>query len=401
MGSLVGLPLPLILAVLDTSKCSPLSLIYLCSRALVITLRKRGYRCQNVISQRAASIQRCSCACRGAVLASVAPWFGAKSEDPTDMRSHAPTAAIAAAAAASENGWIKTSRRRGTRRCSRAPDCIDDLVVAADEAEITDTLGLDSWPPLARRRFLRAWRQLKDESQGNAAPAAAAPAAALAVPPAVEAPAAPPPPVAPAVAPVEPVARQSPPAPPVGPRRRPPLAARACCRRPSRRPCAGHSSGRRGAGRAAGHGTGRGGARAAAGHCGTGRGARADIPARGGAGGHEQGALEAAAAAGLHGRRPVSPRSPARCTGGETGSNCPATGTSCTRPFRSTCWTPTTSTSSRPSRRRPRRRRQQRRSRRRRRPCKRRLARRRRRRRPAGRPSAESSNRRRQGAAAS
>ena len=63
-----------------------------------------------------------------------------------------------------------------------AADCIDDLVVADDEAEITDTLGLDSWPGLARRRFLRAWRQLKDESQGDAAPAAAAPAAALAGP---------------------------------------------------------------------------------------------------------------------------------------------------------------------------------------------------------------------------
>ena len=47
-------------------------------------------------------------------------------------------------------------------------------------AEMKHTLGLDSWAPLPRRRFLRAWRQLKDESQGDAAPAAAAPAAALA-----------------------------------------------------------------------------------------------------------------------------------------------------------------------------------------------------------------------------
>ena len=82
-------------------------------------------------------------------------------------------------------------------------DCINDIAAADDEADITETLGLDSWAPLARRRFLRAWRQLKEESQGNAAPAAAAPAAALAVPPAVEAPAAPPAPVAPAVAPMD------------------------------------------------------------------------------------------------------------------------------------------------------------------------------------------------------
>ena len=56
-------------------------------------------------------------------------------------------------------------------------DCINDIAAADDEADITDTLGLDSWPPLARRRFLRAWRQLKEESQGDAAPRAAAPAA--------------------------------------------------------------------------------------------------------------------------------------------------------------------------------------------------------------------------------
>ena len=90
-------------------------------------------------------------------------------------------------------------------------DCINDIAVADDEEDIADTLGLDSWPPLARRRFLRAWRQLKEESQGDAAPAAAAPAAApvappAAVAPAVEAPAAPPVAVAPVVAPAAPPA---------------------------------------------------------------------------------------------------------------------------------------------------------------------------------------------------
>ena len=52
-------------------------------------------------------------------------------------------------------------------------DCINDIAAADDEADITETLGLDSWAPLARRRLLRAWRQLKEESQGDAAPAAA------------------------------------------------------------------------------------------------------------------------------------------------------------------------------------------------------------------------------------
>ena len=99
-----------------------------------------------------------------------------------------------------------------------AADCIDDLVVAADEAEITDTLGLDSWPGLARRRFLRAWRQLKDESQGDAAPAAAEPVA----PPAVEAPAAPA--VAPVVPPIAAAPVVAPAAPPAAPLVAPPAA---------------------------------------------------------------------------------------------------------------------------------------------------------------------------------
>ena len=46
-----------------------------------------------------------------------------------------------------------------------AADCIDDLVVAADEAEITDTLGLDSWP--GRRRELDSCQERSRDLGGS------------------------------------------------------------------------------------------------------------------------------------------------------------------------------------------------------------------------------------------
>ena len=48
-------------------------------------------------------------------------------------------------------------------------DCLSDFRVASLE-DLEDALGLAAWPALPKKRFLDAWRRLKDEDEDEAAP---------------------------------------------------------------------------------------------------------------------------------------------------------------------------------------------------------------------------------------
>ena len=52
-------------------------------------------------------------------------------------------------------------------------DCINDIAAADDEADITETLGLDSWPPLARPAAALKTPPAKLQAAPAAAPALA------------------------------------------------------------------------------------------------------------------------------------------------------------------------------------------------------------------------------------
>ena len=54
---------------------------------------------------------------------------------------------------------VACEKRRAEARAT--VDCLSDFRVASLE-DLEDELGLASWPGLAKRRFLDAWRRLKD-----------------------------------------------------------------------------------------------------------------------------------------------------------------------------------------------------------------------------------------------
>ena len=126
---------------------------------------------------------------------------------------------MACADAAARDAWVADhvsgeARRREVREKAAA---IGDFKALATIEELDAFTRVQSWPEIARERFIRGWRQLRGEAVPSLAPAAVPPPAPEAVPP-----------------PAPAAARQSP---VVAEQTRPPPAAPQEALRPYRRPC--------------------------------------------------------------------------------------------------------------------------------------------------------------------
>ena len=78
-------------------------------------------------------------------------------------------------AAAQLDAWLKKHVAEPRRALARgAASNLSDFATCEAE-DLEDCLQISTWPPLARSRFLRAWRKLK----GDEAPATAAATAGL------------------------------------------------------------------------------------------------------------------------------------------------------------------------------------------------------------------------------
>ena len=73
-------------------------------------------------------------------------------------------------AAAELDAWLKTHVAEPRRALARAAASNLSDYATCEEADLEDVLQISTWPPLARSRFVRAWRKLK----GDQAPATVA-----------------------------------------------------------------------------------------------------------------------------------------------------------------------------------------------------------------------------------
>ena len=72
-------------------------------------------------------------------------------------------------AAAQLDAWLKKHVAEPRRTLARGAASNLSDYATCEEADLEDVLQISTWPPLARSRFLRAWRKLKgDEPAGTA-----------------------------------------------------------------------------------------------------------------------------------------------------------------------------------------------------------------------------------------
>ena len=66
-------------------------------------------------------------------------------------------------AAAQLDAWLKKHVAEPRRTLARGAASNLSDYATCEEADLEDVLQISTWPPLARSRFLRAWRKLKGD----------------------------------------------------------------------------------------------------------------------------------------------------------------------------------------------------------------------------------------------